>query len=307
MEKRVRFKSAWLPWLLVAPQMAIVLVFFFWPAGQALYQSVLQEDAFGTSREFVGMANFQRLFADESYLHSFQITAVFSALVAVTGICVALLLAVMANRVVRGATVYKTLLIWPYAVAPVVAGVLARSGVLAVPVTPVVGAVLAVGGAPVPVLPMPAPVVAVALATRAAATGEAHALLVAEPAGELLEGGRHRGELLRVEERGDLVADLLDGGAEPSTGGGAVGRERPSVGGALDPAEIEERAQGAVRELAADRDRAVDDVEDPPLAAGDPLVLEGGGEPGRQQAVGGGDPEAERAALVGGCVLGCVL
>mgnify|MGYP001474806191 FL=1 len=124
MEKRVRFKSAWLPWLLVAPQLAIVGVFFFWPAGQALYQSLLQEDAFGTHREFVGLANFERLFADESYLHSFQITAVFSALVAVTGISVALLLAVMANRVVRGAAVYKTLLIWPYAVAPVVAGVL---------------------------------------------------------------------------------------------------------------------------------------------------------------------------------------
>ena len=124
MEKRVRFKSAWLPWLLVAPQMAIVLVFFFWPAGQALYQSVLQEDAFGTSREFVGWANFERLWADDSYLHSFRITAVFSALVALIGISVALLLAVMANRVVRGAGLYKTLLIWPYAVAPVVAGVL---------------------------------------------------------------------------------------------------------------------------------------------------------------------------------------
>ncbi len=124
MEKRVRFKSAWLPWLLVAPQLAIVLVFFFWPAGQALYQSVLQEDAFGTSREFVGMANFERLFSDASYLNSFKITLVFSALVSVVGISVALLLAVMANRVVRGATLYRTLLIWPYAVAPVVAGVL---------------------------------------------------------------------------------------------------------------------------------------------------------------------------------------
>ena len=124
MEKRVRFKSRWLPWLLIAPQMAIVLVFFFWPAGQALYQSVLQEDAFGTSREFVGMANFQRLWDDSSYLNSFKITLIFSALVSVVGISVALVLAVMANRVVRGATLYKTLLIWPYAVAPVVAGVL---------------------------------------------------------------------------------------------------------------------------------------------------------------------------------------
>ncbi|CAM5793346.1 sn-glycerol-3-phosphate ABC transporter permease UgpA [Ottowia pentelensis] len=124
MEKRVRFKSAWLPWLLVAPQMAIVLVFFFWPAAQTLYQSVLQEDAFGTTQEFVGWANFARLWHDPSYLASAQTTAVFSILVAVFGICIALLLAVMANRVVRGALIYRTLLIWPYAVAPVVAGVL---------------------------------------------------------------------------------------------------------------------------------------------------------------------------------------
>lgn len=124
MEKRVRFKSWWLPWLLVAPQMAIVLVFFFWPAAQALYQSVLQQDAFGTTTEFVGLENFERLFNDPSYLASFKTTALFSALVAVSGLSIALLLAVMANRVVRGAMVYKTLLIWPYAVAPVVAGVL---------------------------------------------------------------------------------------------------------------------------------------------------------------------------------------
>lgn len=124
MEKRVRFRSAWLPWLLVAPQMAVVLVFFFWPAAQALYQSVLQQDAFGLSTEFVGMQNFERLFADSSYLASFKVTAVFSVLVAGIGLVIALLLAVMANRVLRGASVYKTLLIWPYAVAPVVAGVL---------------------------------------------------------------------------------------------------------------------------------------------------------------------------------------
>ena len=124
MEKRVLFKSSWLPWLLIAPQMAIIVVFFFWPAGQALYQSVLQEDAFGTSREFVGMANFERLFSDDSYLASFQTTAVFSLLVAISSMSLALLLAVMANRVVRLAGFYKTLLIWPYAVAPVVAGVL---------------------------------------------------------------------------------------------------------------------------------------------------------------------------------------
>lgn len=123
-EKRVRFKSWWLPWALVAPQMAIVLVFFFWPAGQALFQSVLREDAFGTSTTFVGLENFRTLFADPTYLASFQTTAVFSLLVAVLGLSGSLLLAVMADRVVRGSALYRTLLIWPYAVAPVVAGVL---------------------------------------------------------------------------------------------------------------------------------------------------------------------------------------
>ena len=124
MEKRVLFKSAWLPWVLIAPQMAIILVFFFWPAGRALYQSVLVEDAFGSTSEFVGLENFERLFSDSSYLDSFRITGVFSLLVAVGGLAISLVLAVMANRVVRGAGIYKTLLIWPYAVAPVVAGVL---------------------------------------------------------------------------------------------------------------------------------------------------------------------------------------
>ena len=82
MEKRVRFQSRWLPWVLVAPQMVIVLVFFFWPAGQALYQSVLQQDAFGTTTEFIGLENFERLLVDSTYLESFQTTAVFSLLVA---------------------------------------------------------------------------------------------------------------------------------------------------------------------------------------------------------------------------------
>ena len=124
MEKRVRFKSAWLPWVLIAPQMAVVLVFFFWPAAQALYQSVLSQDAFGLSTEFVGLQNFERLWSDETNWGSFKTTAVFSVLVAVIGLSLALLLAVMADRVLKGSSVYKTLLIWPYAVAPVVAGVL---------------------------------------------------------------------------------------------------------------------------------------------------------------------------------------
>jgi sn-glycerol 3-phosphate transport system permease protein len=124
MEKRVRFKSTWLPWVLVAPQMIVVLVFFFWPAGQALWQSLLQQDAFGASSEVVGLDNFRTLFNDPSYLESFKTTAIFSLLVAVSGLSIALLLAVMANRVGRGERIYKTLLVWPYAVAPVVAGVL---------------------------------------------------------------------------------------------------------------------------------------------------------------------------------------
>jgi len=109
--------------VLIAPQMAIVLVFFFWPAFQAIYQSVLTQDAFGTSTEFVGLLNFARLWSDESYLDSFWTTAVFSVLVAGLGLALALLLAVMADRVIKGASFYKTLLIWPYAVAPAVAGV----------------------------------------------------------------------------------------------------------------------------------------------------------------------------------------
>ena len=123
-EKRVVFKSAWLPWALLGPQLVVISVFFFWPAGQALLQSLQQQDAFGTSVEWVGLENFQRLFSDPTYYQSFRTTAVFSVLVAVSGLVISLLLAVMADRVMRGAAVYKTMLIWPYAVAPAVAGVL---------------------------------------------------------------------------------------------------------------------------------------------------------------------------------------
>ncbi|MCK6420051.1 MAG: sn-glycerol-3-phosphate ABC transporter permease UgpA [Aquabacterium sp.] len=123
-EKRVRFRSRWLPWVLLAPQVTIIAVFFFWPAGQALVQSLQQQDAFGTSVEWVGAENFARLFADPSYFESFRTTAVFSVLVAGGGLSLSLLLAVMADRVIRGSTAYKTLLVWPYAVAPAVAGVL---------------------------------------------------------------------------------------------------------------------------------------------------------------------------------------
>ena len=123
-EKRVVFRSAWLPWALLTPQIVIIAVFFFWPAAQALLQSLQQSDAFGTSVEWVGLENFRNLLNDPTYLTSFKTTAVFSVLVAVLGIGISLLLAVFADRIVRGATFYKTLLIWPYAVAPAVAGVL---------------------------------------------------------------------------------------------------------------------------------------------------------------------------------------
>ena len=124
MEKRVVFRSRWLPYALLAPQIVVTVVFFFWPAFQAAWFSFQLQDAFGLRSEFVGLANFVHLFRDEYYLNSFKVTAVFSVLVAATGISVALLLATMADRVLRGALAYKTLLIWPYAVAPAVAGVL---------------------------------------------------------------------------------------------------------------------------------------------------------------------------------------
>ena len=124
MEKRVVFRSAWLPYALIAPQIAITLVFFFWPAAQAVWYSFQLQDAFGLRSQFVGMQNFAALFKDSNYLDSFKVTAVFSVLVAFFGIAISLLLATMADRVLRGAMAYKTLLIWPYAVAPAIAGVL---------------------------------------------------------------------------------------------------------------------------------------------------------------------------------------
>ncbi|MBP6006200.1 MAG: sn-glycerol-3-phosphate ABC transporter permease UgpA [Rhodoferax sp.] len=124
MEKRVFFRSSWLPWALIAPQVAVIALFFFWPAAQALLQSVQQSDAFGTSVEWVGLDNFRNLWNDDTYLASFYTTAIFSSLVALAGLSVSLLLAVFADRIVRGALAFKTLLIWPYAVAPAVAGVL---------------------------------------------------------------------------------------------------------------------------------------------------------------------------------------
>jgi sn-glycerol 3-phosphate transport system permease protein len=124
MEKRARFKSAWLPYALVAPQLLVSVLFFFWPAVQALYQSVLLQDAFGSSVQFVWFENFETLWNDPNYLESFKTTALFSVSVAVFGLVISLILAVFADRVVRGTAIYRTFLIWPYAVAPVVVGVL---------------------------------------------------------------------------------------------------------------------------------------------------------------------------------------
>jgi sn-glycerol 3-phosphate transport system permease protein len=124
LEKRVVFKHKFLPYLLLAPQIVITLVFFIWPASQALFQSVLREDPFGLSTEFVGLANFVGIFTSNAYLRSIYTTVVFSFSVAAIAMSAALLLAVMADRALRAATTYKTLIIWPYAVAPVVAAVL---------------------------------------------------------------------------------------------------------------------------------------------------------------------------------------
>ena len=124
MEKRVVFQSPWLPYALVAPQIAVTVVFFFWPAVQAVYYAFLVQDPFGQSSQFVWFQNFTDLLRSSNYLESFKVTAFFSLFVAFAGIAISLLLAVMAERVVRGALIYKTLLIWPYAVAPAVAGIL---------------------------------------------------------------------------------------------------------------------------------------------------------------------------------------
>ena len=124
MSARVTFPNRLLPYLLLAPQIAITLVFFFWPASQALYQSTLREDPFGLRSAFIGLGNFKKVLADPNYINSVEVTAVFSGCTAILALAAALLLAVMADRVVRGRGLYRTLLIWPYAVAPAVAGML---------------------------------------------------------------------------------------------------------------------------------------------------------------------------------------
>jgi len=124
MRKRVIFNDKLLPYLLLAPQLAVTLVFFFWPAAETIRQSLLREDAFGLRSEFVGIENFADVLADPFYLNAVTNTLVFSSAVTFLAMSVALLLAVLADRHIRGAALYKTLLIWPYAIAPAVAAVL---------------------------------------------------------------------------------------------------------------------------------------------------------------------------------------
>ncbi|MBL3701465.1 sn-glycerol-3-phosphate ABC transporter permease UgpA [Sulfitobacter sp. BDSS02] len=124
MEKRVTFKGWLLPMLLLLPQVFITAAFFFYPAGQAIYQSLFIPDPFGLSMQYVGLGNFEYLAKDPYYRASFVTTAVFSGLVTVVSMGMALYLAVLADRLIKGSGTYRTLLIWPYAVAPAVAGVL---------------------------------------------------------------------------------------------------------------------------------------------------------------------------------------
>jgi sn-glycerol 3-phosphate transport system permease protein len=121
---RVTFPNKTLPYLLVAPQIAITLVFFYWPASQAIYQSLLREDPFGLRSAFVGFGNFRRVLADPNYINSLRVTVIFCLATALIAMTLGLLLAVMADRVIKGRGLYRTLLIWPYAVAPAVAGML---------------------------------------------------------------------------------------------------------------------------------------------------------------------------------------
>jgi sn-glycerol 3-phosphate transport system permease protein len=123
-ERRVVFSGWVFPTLLLMPQLAVTLVFFFWPAGQAILQSVQRGDAFGLSTRFAGLENFAAVLAEPSYLASVEVTLVFSFAVAVLALTPGLLLAVMADKVVRGAAFYKTVLLLPYALAPAIAGVL---------------------------------------------------------------------------------------------------------------------------------------------------------------------------------------
>ncbi|MGY4878410.1 sn-glycerol-3-phosphate ABC transporter permease UgpA [Vreelandella aquamarina] len=122
--KRMTFPGRWLPYALLAPQVIITLIFFIWPAGQAMYQSLLREDAFGLRSTFVGLENFTNLFRDGAYLNSLSVTAVFAIGTTLLSMSLALLMASTVNRMIRSRSTYTTLLVWPYAIAPAIAGVL---------------------------------------------------------------------------------------------------------------------------------------------------------------------------------------
>lgn len=124
MHKQAVFQSWWLPFVLVTPQLAVVLIFFYWPAAQAVLQSFLVQDAFGLSKSFVWFDNYKELLSQPDYFAAIERTFLFSFAIALSSLSLALLFAVMADKPLRGVTVYRTLLIWPYAVAPPVAGVL---------------------------------------------------------------------------------------------------------------------------------------------------------------------------------------
>lgn len=122
--KRAVFRNRWLPYMLVAPQVAITLVFFFWPAFDSLRLSLYRSSPFGDKLIWVGLTNFQRLFSDPAYLRSAVTTFIFSFFVTFAGMGVALLLAALANAKIRGLGVYRTLLLWPYGIAPAIAGII---------------------------------------------------------------------------------------------------------------------------------------------------------------------------------------
>jgi sn-glycerol 3-phosphate transport system permease protein len=122
--KRTVFRNRWLPYALVAPQLAVTLAFFFWPAFDSLRLSLYRASPFGDRLIFIGLGNFQRLLSDPAYFRSVATSFVFSALVTFVGLAVALLLASLANAKIRGLAIYRTLLLWPYGIAPAVAGVI---------------------------------------------------------------------------------------------------------------------------------------------------------------------------------------
>jgi sn-glycerol 3-phosphate transport system permease protein len=122
--KRTIFPNKALPYALLLPQLAITFVFFLWPAGQAFWTSFLKEDAFGLRTSFVWVENYLRLFRDPHYINSLGTTAIFAISTAALSIGLALVLALAVDRMIRSARTYTTLIIWPYAVAPAVAGVL---------------------------------------------------------------------------------------------------------------------------------------------------------------------------------------